>query len=184
MSFKKIAPSMVSLLRIPLGFLVCYYAVNDRWVVAYVLLAGAEFTDALDGWLAIRLDARSHIGAVIDTVCDICMSIGAVAGLVLTGTISWSVIWVLSGYILVIYGTLLLGKRNRLYWFCCGINPFAGMTLGIVFTLLYMIKTNEPVVWVLSGIVSVLLAMFLPRMKPHHVPEWWGKLQKAFPKNT
>ncbi|MDX1584458.1 MAG: CDP-alcohol phosphatidyltransferase family protein [Thermoanaerobaculia bacterium] len=57
----------IRLLMAPL-FIVA--SVAGRFDIAFFLFVGAALTDAVDGWLARRLNQRSRIGALLDPAAD------------------------------------------------------------------------------------------------------------------
>ena len=59
--------NLLSLARIPLG--VAFIGITDPTVMGLLLVAAAA-TDALDGWIARVSDTQSHIGLLLDPLCD------------------------------------------------------------------------------------------------------------------
>lgn len=62
------APTLISLLRIPLG--VTFFATVDRPLLALAVIAISGLTDVVDGWLARRTDQVTATGAVVDPITD------------------------------------------------------------------------------------------------------------------
>lgn len=64
-------PSLISSIRIPLGFLV-YRAIIASYSTSYIvtIMTVAFLSDALDGYLARRLSAVTRIGILFDPLCD------------------------------------------------------------------------------------------------------------------
>ncbi|MFC7073789.1 CDP-alcohol phosphatidyltransferase family protein [Halovenus rubra] len=60
-------PNLVSLARLPL-LIVLVVLLESLW--RYPLFALIVFTDALDGWLARRLDQTTELGAMLDPALD------------------------------------------------------------------------------------------------------------------
>ncbi len=75
------APTLISLLRLPLG--VTFFATVDRPVLALAVIAVAGLTDVVDGWLARRTDQVTAMGAVIDPITDKSFVACVIAALVL-----------------------------------------------------------------------------------------------------
>jgi len=66
-------PNAISIFRGLLALPILYYTVSageHDWIVALSLLGLAALSDALDGWLARRLDAQSELGRILDPLAD------------------------------------------------------------------------------------------------------------------
>lgn len=74
-SVKMLLPDVISLLRI--GFILpIWHFAGKKPVLSLVLLCVALATDALDGYLARRLNAKSVWGAILDPVADKLLYLG------------------------------------------------------------------------------------------------------------
>ncbi|MBX3705406.1 MAG: CDP-alcohol phosphatidyltransferase family protein [Pseudomonadales bacterium] len=65
-----ILPNAITVVRILLVLPTAWLLWQTRYVEALVLMAIAGASDAVDGWLARRLGAVSHLGAALDPVAD------------------------------------------------------------------------------------------------------------------
>jgi cardiolipin synthase (CMP-forming) len=63
-------PNVITIARIVLVVPTAWLLWHERYVEALVLMSIAGASDAVDGWLARRLDAVSHVGAALDPVAD------------------------------------------------------------------------------------------------------------------
>ncbi len=74
----KAIPNLLTLSRILCGPLLFYLMVEDyhhqenpsTWLIILIVMVYAFVTDYVDGWLARKLDAVSHIGAMLDPIAD------------------------------------------------------------------------------------------------------------------
>jgi phosphatidylglycerophosphate synthase len=80
-------PTLVSLLRVPLGVAFIAAAEHPRLALGIVLFAG--FTDVVDGYLARRLGQATATGAVVDGVLDKLFAALVVGALVTRGHLPW-----------------------------------------------------------------------------------------------
>ena len=82
-------PNSLTILRIamvaPMGWLV----LREQYSWALIMGATAGFTDALDGYLARRLDARTRLGAVLDPLADKALVTVAFICFAMVGLIGW-----------------------------------------------------------------------------------------------
>lgn len=63
-------PNAITIVRIALVFPTAWLLWQSHYVEALLLTALAGASDAVDGWLARRLNAVSHFGAALDPVAD------------------------------------------------------------------------------------------------------------------
>ncbi|MCC8023029.1 MAG: CDP-alcohol phosphatidyltransferase family protein, partial [Clostridiales bacterium] len=63
-------PNALSLLRIILIPVFTYYFLQDRVLLAVIIIAAAAITDLLDGKIARRFNQVSELGKVLDPVAD------------------------------------------------------------------------------------------------------------------
>jgi cardiolipin synthase (CMP-forming) len=101
-------PNLITLARLLAVPLTVWLMVSGRYEPAFWLFVAAGISDALDGFLARRLGARSELGAYFDPLADKCLLVGAYVTLGLQGAIvSWLVILVVFRDLLIIGGALL-----------------------------------------------------------------------------
>lgn len=86
------------LMAAPLGFFILQH--NYEWALATGLLAGV--TDALDGFLARRLNALSRLGAALDPIADKVLITVAFICFASSGLVPWTLALVVIGRDLVI----------------------------------------------------------------------------------
>jgi CDP-diacylglycerol--glycerol-3-phosphate 3-phosphatidyltransferase len=66
-------PNFISLSRLVFLPVICYAITLQTWMgnaVALLFIMLSGFTDFLDGYLARRLDQRSHLGRILDPLLD------------------------------------------------------------------------------------------------------------------
>lgn len=101
-------PNLITLARLLAVPLAVWLMMSGHYEAAFWLFISAGLSDALDGFLARRLGARSELGAYFDPLADKCLLVGAYVTLGLQGAIeSWLVILVVFRDLLIIGGALL-----------------------------------------------------------------------------
>jgi len=80
-------PNLITLLRLALVPVVITLIVQPKWGLAFVLFVIAGVSDAIDGWLAKRLDLRSELGAWLDPLADKALLVSIYIALAITGVI-------------------------------------------------------------------------------------------------
>lgn len=82
-------PNALTAARIVLTPPVGYFLAKDDARAALPLLAAAALTDAADGWLARRLEARTALGAYLDPIADKLLAATVFLGLAAGGRLPW-----------------------------------------------------------------------------------------------
>lgn len=166
-------PNALSVSRILLSPIIAVTAVFGRWLEAFLIFLIALATDWFDGWLAIRLDAKSEFGQkVVEPAADMALSAGALAGLFFTGTIPWITVWPLVALLLFIHSVIHLIQETRLIRrICNGAAP--------LYYLAVILATAGIYAWKALGISSALLAVpafplgyFAVKLKWSRVSGW------------
>ncbi len=105
-------PNILTIARMaalaPIAFLLIEGDAGARWAALAVFCVAAA-TDALDGWLARRMNVRSTLGRVLDPVADKVLVCGVIV--VLTAT---SEVPVIAALVIVIREILVCGLREAL----------------------------------------------------------------------
>ncbi|MBF0392839.1 MAG: CDP-alcohol phosphatidyltransferase family protein [Alphaproteobacteria bacterium] len=82
-------PNALTLLRLLTVPLTMWLMVEGRMTPAFWLFVAAGVTDALDGFLARVLDARTQLGRYLDPLADKALLIGIYLMLAVTGHLPW-----------------------------------------------------------------------------------------------
>ena len=109
-------PNLLSGARLALApaILITAMAGSQAWFVA--LLSASLLTDALDGWIARRLDAHSELGRKLDSVADYLTMITGIAGIALLWPditrreLPWIAAALTAFFAVVVYGFIRLGR--------------------------------------------------------------------------
>lgn len=118
-------PNILTIARmvalVPIVFLLIDGDPWARWV-ALAIFCVAAATDALDGWLARRMDARSALGRVLDPIADKVLVCGVIV--VLTAMLDVPVI---AALVIVIRELFVCGLREALAAFSLTVDvtPFS-----------------------------------------------------------
>jgi cardiolipin synthase (CMP-forming) len=110
-------PNLITLGRILLVPVVVWAIASGQWQIAFLVFLIAGISDAVDGFLAKRLDMASDLGAHLDPLADKALIVSIYVALGITEAIPrWLVILVVSRDILIVGGVMLawfLGKPMR-----------------------------------------------------------------------
>lgn len=105
-------PNILTIARmvalVPIVFLLMNGDANARWA-ALAIFCVAAATDALDGWLARRMNVHSTLGRILDPIADKVLVCGVI--IVLTATLDVPVI---AALVIVIREIFVAGLREAL----------------------------------------------------------------------
>lgn len=100
-------PNAISLLRIALVAPVLWLILNDQFGWALALFFVAGFSDGLDGYLAVRFDWTTRLGALLDPAADKLLITGMFVTLAYTGYIPvWLAVIVILRDVVIVCGAL------------------------------------------------------------------------------
>jgi cardiolipin synthase len=101
-------PNFISLARLLSVPILVWAIVDSQMVLAFWLFVGAGISDAVDGFLARYLEAKSVLGAYLDPLADKALLMGIFITFGIEGYLpSWIVILVVFRDILIIGGAML-----------------------------------------------------------------------------
>jgi cardiolipin synthase len=101
-------PNALSLARLVLVPLAVWQILEQRYDRAFIIFALAGVSDAVDGFLARRLDARTALGSVLDPIADKALLVSVYVTLGHAGLLPvWLVILVVFRDALIVLGVLL-----------------------------------------------------------------------------
>jgi len=102
-------PNLISLARLAVAPLAVYLVLNQVWALAFWLFVVAGVSDALDGFLARRLGARTLLGGYLDPIADKALLIGVIVTLGwLHHLPEWLVILALFRELVIVGGAILV----------------------------------------------------------------------------
>lgn len=102
-------PNLITLVRLFAVPLAVWLILQREMALAFWLFVAAGISDAVDGFIAKRFDARSQVGAVLDPVADKALLVSVYVTLGATGFLpSWLVILVVFRDVLIVGGVLTL----------------------------------------------------------------------------
>jgi cardiolipin synthase len=102
-------PNAISLGRLLAVPITVWLMLEDRWALALGLFVLAGVSDAIDGYLARRLDARTTIGHYLDPMADKALLVAVFVTLAFKGAVPvWLMLLIVTRDLLIVGGALLL----------------------------------------------------------------------------
>jgi cardiolipin synthase (CMP-forming) len=100
------------LMVVPLIWLIT----TERMHAAFWLLLAAGLSDALDGFIAKKFNARTELGAYLDPIADKTLLDGIYVALALAGWLPpWLAMLVVGRDVLIVLGVVLIQRRDPLF---------------------------------------------------------------------
>jgi cardiolipin synthase len=110
----KALPNLISVARLVAVPVVVWLILADRMTAAFWIFVGAGVSDAVDGYLAKKLDARSVLGSYLDPLADKLLLIAIYVLLGRNGEIPvWLVVLVIARDAALLGGSMLAVKADR-----------------------------------------------------------------------
>ena len=107
-------PNLITIARLLLVPLVVVAISTAQWRIAFVLFVLAGVSDAIDGFLARRLNMRSELGAYLDAITDKALLVSIYVALSVTGVLpGWVAILVVSRDLMIIAAIVLSWVLNK-----------------------------------------------------------------------
>jgi len=107
-------PNLISIARLLAVPVVVWLILADRMALAFWIFIGAGVSDAVDGYLAKRLNARTVLGSYLDPLADKLLLIAIYLLLGRAGHIPvWLVVLVIARDAALLAGSLLVVKADR-----------------------------------------------------------------------
>lgn len=107
-------PNMLTLARILAVPLTIWLILSEAWQLAFWLFALAGATDALDGYLARRLNQRTDIGAYLDATADKALLVSVYLTLAVMDVIPlWLAILVIARDVMIVGAVIIAWLVNQ-----------------------------------------------------------------------
>lgn len=170
-------PNVITLGRVILIPVIFWLLVSGNTRIAFIAFVCAGISDAIDGFLAKRLDLRTELGGYLDPLADklLIASIYIALG-VLSALPSWLVIAVVSRDILIVLGVMLawlighpltmdpawISKMNTVFQIVLAATVLADLGFG-----LGLDKVRVVLVWTTGALTLLSLATYVQTWLRH-----------------
>jgi len=110
-------PNILTMLRIILAPFFMIFLLNDKYLVAFIILLIASITDFLDGMLARKLNMQTQFGRILDPIADkVLILVSMLALLIKFHFPLWiGLIIILRDFLIVCGGALIIYKKKQQY---------------------------------------------------------------------
>lgn len=173
-------PNLVSGVRIALMPAVLTAAMADSRPWFVVLLAVSLTTDALDGFLARRLNAYSDLGRKLDSAADYLTVITGLAGIamlwpeIIHRELPWVIAALTAFFAVIVYGLVRLGRAPCYH-------TWASKLGAVLFALSLVPLLAEWAVWPFHVVVVLQVATAVEELAiAWMVPHWSGEMPSCW----
>jgi cardiolipin synthase (CMP-forming) len=102
-------PNAISLGRLLAVPITVWLMLESRWAWALGMFVAAGVSDAIDGWLARKMNARTTLGHYLDPMADKALLVAVFVTLAFKGAVpTWLVLLIVTRDLLIVGGALLL----------------------------------------------------------------------------
>ena len=176
-------PNLLTGIRLLLIPLLIYLLLTRHFDYSLYLIIVMGLTDAVDGWLAKKLDCVSRFGGFFDPVCDKVMLVSATITLAYMGLLPlWLVALIVARDLIIVVGGLA-------YYICISefrahpsmlskINTFFQLLLAVI--VIYSQINIVPMQWIEWLIFIVALTTFLSGVA--YIITWGRSAMRAWAK--
>jgi len=175
---RKCIPSLVSMVRPIIAPFVFLTGSSGRWEEAFWLFAVSLLSDYLDGFLAIRLDARTTWGKQIDRASDFAMTVGGLAGIIASEEFSPFAPTIIAAMFLClpisVIATFLSPGKHALCRICAAVSPMIFLSLMIGMALCYAAMGLGLATTKWLALTFALIAPLAIWHKRHRFQAWLG----------
>jgi len=168
-------PNTLTTLRLLLAVPICVLVLRENYEAVLWVALAAGLSDGVDGWLARKLDATSHYGAVVDPLADKLMLSGIYACLAAVGLIPWWVALLVIGRdVIIVLGALLYQALYGRYAMEPSVWGKGSTFLQILFALMVLVQQVWP--RVPDGLLSLALwaVVMVAALSGGHYVATWG----------
>lgn len=153
-------PNAITAARILLTPPIGWMLATGRPRTALPLLAAAALTDAADGWLARRFDARSSLGAFLDPLADKVLAATVFLGLAASGRLpAWLAALVLGRDLLILAFAAWALRRTRLRAFPPSAWGKLSTVLQFSLGIAALLDAVQPAAWSATTVRALIPAV-------------------------
>ena len=164
-------PNLITLARLLASPLVIYLILNEAWIAAFWVFLVAGLSDAVDGYLAVRLNAHTRVGGILDPLADKVLLVSVFVTMGYQHRLpQWIVILVVFRDLLIIGGALLvhtltgklemrplmISKVNTVMQFVLPVYVLGTLSLGIDDTVF-----APALVWIVAATTCISGAAYV-----------------------
>ena len=171
-------PNILTTLRLILAVPVCLLILNENYSTVLWIAFIAGFSDAVDGYLARKLNALSHYGAVVDPLADKALLLGSYIAFALVGLLScWVAVILLLRDMLIVSGAFIYRRKFGRYKMAPSAWGKSSTAVQILFALMLLLQQVYPVLPEFSLQLGLWLVILLAIVSGgHYLYTWAGRI--------
>lgn len=140
---------------------IVYFLLTRRTTIAFFIMCFSLLTDVIDGYIARRWHQVSHLGELLDPLCDKISLAVILATLVVIRSIPlWAAIVVVGRDLLILLGSLFIYTHRLTIFRANLLGKVTGFLFGAMI-LAYTINLQNVGSWILYTAIVCMMATFL-----------------------
>ena len=176
--------NVLTILRLILALPVCLLILNENYSTVLWVAFIAGLSDAADGYLARKLNASSHYGAIVDPLADKALLVSAYVAFAVVGLLPWWVaVILLLRDLLIISGALIYRWKFGRYKMAPSLWGKISTAVQITFALMLLMQQVYPVLPEFSLQVGLWLVILTTFVSGGHYLYIWGEKILPLKKN-
>ena len=169
-------PNALTTLRLILALPVCLLILNENYPAVLWVALIAGLSDAVDGYLARRLNALSYYGAVADPLADKTLLLSTYIAFSVVGLLPWWVaVLLLIRDLLIVSGALIYRRKFGHYKMAPSVWGKSCTAMQILFALMLLMQQVYPVLPEFILQVALWLVILLAFVSGGHYLYIWGR---------
>lgn len=171
-------PNILTTMRLILAVPVCLLILDEHYSAVLWVAFIAGFSDAIDGYLARRLNALSYYGAVVDPLADKVLLLSTYTAFAVVGLLPcWVAVLLVLRDLLIISGTLIYRRRFGRYKMAPSVWGKSSTAAQILFALMLLLQQVYPVLPEFSLQLGLWLVILLAIVSGgHYLYTWAGRI--------
>ncbi len=140
---------------------IVYFLLTRRTTVAFVIMCLSLLSDVIDGYFARLLKQVSHLGELLDPLCDkISLAVILATLVVIRAVPLWAAIVVVGRDFLILIGSLFVYTHRLVIFRSNLLGKATGFLFGAM-TLAYTINLRQLGSWILYTAILCMMATFI-----------------------
>jgi CDP-diacylglycerol--glycerol-3-phosphate 3-phosphatidyltransferase len=153
--------NVITVSRLFLLPFIVYFLLTRRTTVAFVIMLVSLLTDVVDGYFARRLRQVTHLGELLDPLCDkISLAVILATLVVIRALPLWAAVVVVGRDFLILIGSLFVYTHRLVVFRSNWLGKLTGFLFGAMI-LAYTINLRPLGRWILFAAIACMMATFV-----------------------
>lgn len=153
--------NVITVSRLFLLPFIVYFLITRQTTVAFVIMLVSLLTDVVDGYFARLLHQETHMGELLDPLCDkISLAVILATLVVIRAVPLWAAVVVVGRDFLILIGSLFVYTHRLVIFRSNLLGKLTGFLFGAM-TLAYTINLRSLGRWIIYAAILCMMATFV-----------------------